>query len=219
MGKLNEISIQELASLCREESSRYQRCRCEELGYCFELFRRAIVERDQEAWSVLYCQYRSLIAGWVIGSCDRVDEEVNQVWTKFWKSVGPDTFVSRFSGIGKVMAFLKLCAYSVRIDEHRREKAGGVISLEEVDLPDHSPPREESLLLEELLKYIEPRLQNEQEQLVFHLSFQVGLKPREIVQNYSNQFSDVKEVMRIKERIVWRLANDSWLQTWWKGQN
>jgi DNA-directed RNA polymerase specialized sigma24 family protein len=218
MGNLDKISTQELASLCREESSRYQRRCGEEPGHCFELFRRAIVERDQEAWSILYSQYRPLVAGWVRGSFDQADDGVNQAWAKFWRSVDPDTFVNRFSGIGKVMAFLKLCAYSVRIDEHRRDKARATISLGEMNLPDHPPPQEENLVLEELLKYIEPRLQNEQERLVFCLSFQVGLKPREIAQNYPAQFSDVKEVMRIKERIVWRLANNSWLQTWWKGQ-
>jgi hypothetical protein len=79
-----DIPTTELAQLCREESERYRRHRRDDGDHCFELFRRAIVDRDQQAWTGVYEQYRRLVAKWVDGSPDQVDERTNRAFEKFW---------------------------------------------------------------------------------------------------------------------------------------
>jgi DNA-directed RNA polymerase specialized sigma24 family protein len=215
-----DIPTTELAQLCREESERYRRHRRDDGDHCFELFRRAIVDRDQQAWTGVYEQYRRLVAKWVDGSPDQVDERTNRAFEKFWQAVVPQTFASKFADIGKVMAFLQMCARSVSIDEHRREEkhrlAGdleGVQASTEDTTASHAM---DNIWFEELFKHIEGRLRDDPERRVFHLSFRVGLSPKQIVQQYPDQFSDVTQVRRIKERVVRRLATDPQLQAWWR---
>lgn len=57
MTALNGLSIPEVAQKCSEENARYRRSQSDERGYCFELFRRAVVEDCQEAWETIYRQF------------------------------------------------------------------------------------------------------------------------------------------------------------------
>lgn len=219
---MDDNTIRELAQDCREESTRYRRGRSGERGACFELFRRAIVERDQDAWDALYVQYRRLVGKWVGGPADRIDERVNRAFAKFWGAVDPDSFSNRFNTIGKVMSYLQLCARSVRIDGHRRnEKRRLLVRLEDARASTGdttSRPALDNVVQQELFATIEQRLKDEQERLVIHLSFQVGLPPRHIAEECPDIFADAAEVRKVKERVVRRLSNDLALQDWWKRQ-
>jgi DNA-directed RNA polymerase specialized sigma24 family protein len=220
---MNEISTQDLAKLCREESERYRRNQPDDQGHCYELFRRAIVDRDQEAWTAVYEQYQRLVGKWVDGSADQIDKRINQTFAKFWQAVDDRAgFVNRFTRIGKIMAFLRMCARSVRVDEHRREgKHQHLISLQDINASTGDTTSErviDSVVQQELLEHVERRLHDEQEQLVISLSFKVGLAPRQIAQEHPDVFADAKKVRRIKERVVLRLSNDLRLQDWWRGQ-
>lgn len=218
---MNKIPVTELAELCREESEWYRRGRPDDRGHCYELFRRAIVDRDQEAWTAAYEQYRRLVGKWVNGSADQIDERTNQVFAKFWQAVDPQNFTSRFTGIGKVMAFLQKCAYSVCIDKRRREKKHQLLtSLRGATVGTGDTTSEQTIdniMLQELFERVEQQLHDEQERLVFHLSFKVGLKPTQIAQEHPDVFTDAKEVRRIKERVNLRLKSDLRLQEWWRG--
>ena len=43
----------------------------------------------------------------------------------------------------------------------------------------------------------------------------MGLTPREIVEQYSDRFANARQVYRVRERIVSRLAEDPMVQKWW----
>ncbi len=220
MRNKDEISTIELARMCYKESERYRRRRPDDGGHCFELFHRAIANRDQQAWAAICEQYWRLIARWVNGPPDQVDARVNTTFARFWQAVPPRNF-SKFSGTGKLMAFLRACARSVRIDEHRRQKRRNLVGLEDapLEVDDTTAPQAmDNVSRRELSAHIKRRLRDEQEHLLFDLSFTVGLKPRQIAQEYPDHFTDVAQVRRIKERIVLRLKNDLRLQEWWKGQ-
>jgi RNA polymerase sigma factor (sigma-70 family) len=221
MHTTDEIATTELARMCREESERYRRGRHGERGRCFELFRRAIVGRDQGAWTAICEQYWRLVIKWVNGPPDEVDARANRAFAKFWEAVPSETF-GKFDGIGRIMSFLRKCARSVSIDEHRREEKHKLsVSLESVTAGtgDTTALRAiDNVLLQELFERIEGRLRDEQERLVFRLSFQVGLMPRQIAQEYPDQFVDVGEVRRIKERVVLRLSTDPRLREWWESR-
>lgn len=213
--------LTELAQKCREESERYRRGRSDERGHCYELFRRAIVDHDQQAWAAVYEQYRRLVARWVTGSPGPVDDRIHEAFERFLRTVNPQTFTTDFSGIDKVMACLKMCARSVSIDQYRRdEKRAFVVALEDVTTKTGDSTDSQALdnvMLEELFSYIEGRLKDEQERLVFYASFRDGLMPRMIAAEYPDHFADVAQVRRIKEKVVLRLSTDPRLQAWWKG--
>jgi len=218
----NDITTIELKESCREESKRYQKGRSVRKGACYELFRRAIVDKEQEAWAAVYEQYRRLVITWVQADHDQVDEQVNEAFAKFWQAVKPDTFVHKFAGIGKVMAFLRLCARSVKIDRIRKQKKAVLISTDEVKLTINdstAPTVLHKIQQDKIREQIQLRLKDDQERLLFYLSFEIGLKPRQIADKYTKEFEDVKEVRRIKERIVLRLRKDSQLQAWWANRS
>ncbi len=64
--------------------------------------------------------------------------------------------------------------------------------------------------------YLCRRLRDEDERLVFRLSYDLGLKPGEIARQYPRRFAGARAVSRIKERIVRRLAEDPMVQKWQK---
>lgn len=226
MGATDQIPTPELAQKCREESERYRRGRSDARGHCYELFRRAIVDRDQRAWTAVYEQYRRLVAKWVNGPPDQVDDRIHEAFERFLRAVKPQTFTNRFAGIGKVMAYLRVCARSVRVEkareDDRRERAEGLwqYQADVVGRQSDSPDEQalEHVLSQELSEHIEQCLNDEQERLVVHLSFKVGLMPRQIAQEHPDRFANVEEVRRVKERVVLRLSSDPRLQSWWKNQ-
>jgi DNA-directed RNA polymerase specialized sigma24 family protein len=215
-------SIAELSVLCQEESDRFWRYQAEDRGYCFELFRRAVVDSDQSAWEAVFKQYRREIARWVNGPEEEVEERVNEAFTKFFRSVDGGNFTARFANIGKVMSYLKTCSWSVRIDAYRQEEKQGLINELEGSLDsgeyETSAQALRNILHDDLFAAIDVRLKDDQERLVFHLSFRIGLKPRHIADECPDRFKDVDEVRRIKERIVLRLSRDSGLQSWWNDE-
>jgi DNA-directed RNA polymerase specialized sigma24 family protein len=177
------------------------------------------VEREEGAWSALYLQYQRLVGKWVGSPPDRIDEYVNRAFDKFSHAVDPESFSSKFPTVEKVMAYLRMCARSVRIDAHRREeKHQLLVNLEDIRTSTGDTTSQqaiEGVMRQELFSHIEGRLKDKQERLVMHLSFKMGLAPREIVRVCPDTFDSVAEVRRVKERIVRRLSNDLQLQDWW----
>jgi RNA polymerase sigma factor (sigma-70 family) len=216
-------STTELTDLCREESDRYRRGQPNDQGHCYELFRRAIVEQDQEAWTAVYEQYRRLVGRWVSDPSDRIDQEVNAAFAKFWQAIDPRSFVSKFTEIGKVIAFLQLCARSVHVDAQRKEeRIARLIDLEPATGETRHIPSDQALdtvFRQELFETLEHWLRDEQERIVFQLSFKVGLRPREIAQNHPGLFTNINEVRRVKERVVLRLSTNPQLRAWWEDAN
>ncbi|MGB0386977.1 MAG: hypothetical protein ACPGWR_19350, partial [Ardenticatenaceae bacterium] len=70
---------------------------------------------------------------------------------------------------------------------------------------------------EKIREQIQSRLKDDEERLVYYLSFESGLKPRQIAEKYAKQFENAKQVSRIKERIVKRLRDDLQLRSLWEG--
>ncbi len=219
----NDKTTTELKESCREESKRYQRKgHSVRKGTCYELFRRAIVDKDEEAWAAVYEQYKKLVVTWVQTGDNRVDDLVNDTFMRFFKAIKPDTFVQKFAGIGKVMAFLRLCAQSAKIDMIRKQKKAEIVSLDDANIIIYDAMTSnvlDRIQKEEVLEHLQSRLKDDQERLLYFLSFESGLKPRQIAAKYKKEFADVKEVRRIKERIVLRLKKDPQLRILWNALN
>src|ERR1700726_3563470 len=60
-----QLSINDLARCCSEETSKFLRQSASNDRYCLELFRRAITRRSEDAWACIYQQYAPLVLTWV----------------------------------------------------------------------------------------------------------------------------------------------------------
>lgn len=213
------LSVAQLAQRCAEEMARYQRREPHDPRCCYELFRYALEQRSEEAWTAIYDQYHRLVNHWLGHVPGDVDVLVNQAFTRFWSALPPDRFAD-FPSLDAILAYLKRCAQGVAIDARRREErrrarevalfqmqqataAGEIISSATLAL--------DEIISEQLYEYVTERLNGTQESIAFRASFEWGLGPAEIAERWADVFSCAREVSRVKERILRRLRRDGGL--------
>src|SRR5215470_19580224 len=124
------LSINELARCCSEETNKFLKQSVSNDRYCLELFRRAIVSRDNDAWACIYQQYAPLVLTWVtqhqsaaplLGQ-DGSGPLVNAAFAKFSQALTPAK-MENFDSLAAVLKYLKMCVHSVVADEVRARKA------------------------------------------------------------------------------------------------
>jgi hypothetical protein len=213
--ELQTLTLAGVAHRCAQESELFFRRQSYDPRFCFELFRRAILERNQLAWSSLYTQYRPLVAGWVerhssfATSGEETQYFVNRAFEQMWSALNAEKF-ARFPDLKALLRYLQMCVHSAIIDSVR---GGKTVQGEPLDLqgdlgpagPDVAEEAIEGLHGRELWAWIETQLNDEKERLVLYGSFALALKPREIYTRFAPSFRDVSEVYRVKENVLARL--------------
>ncbi len=215
---IESLTVLELAEHCQTEAERYRQTRQSDETYCFELFRLALVERDEAAWRAIYAQYEGLVARWVhVYTASLSDKEpedfVNEAFARMWQYGGRPETAGKLDGLGKCLAYLKKCAWSSVEDSRRRQDkdalAKGVTfdNWQEQDAPAPSleDQAERDELLAELRQALEDTLQTREEHLVAEESWVYGQTPRQIQARYPETFVNVEGVSQIKRNIVKRL--------------
>lgn len=212
------MPLADLADWCAHQTELYFQHHSHDPRYCFELFRRAIRERDQSAWELICLQYQGLVAGWVRQhsrfeeSGEEVQYFVNGAFGKIAISLTPDKFMG-FSDIGSLLRYLKMCVHSVIIDYQRLAEQERFAPLEDASNEESSEPTPEEQTLDRseqkaLWDRINSRLQDEKERAVIYGSFVLDLKPQELYELFRNLFNDIDEIYRVKQNIISRLRRD-----------
>jgi RNA polymerase sigma factor (sigma-70 family) len=212
------LSLQSLTGLCTEQTARFYNDRDSDTRYCFEIFRRAILERSQEAWNSIYQVYTAQVVRWVrrhpafalMGETE--DLFVNRAFEKLWQAVTPARFAS-FPDLKHLLSYLQLCVHSAITDHLRanREAAHQVEFDRAEDIADEQPVDDVllgSTQAQELWAQVCTCLNDQKEHLVAHDSFLLGLKPAEIQARYPLTFESTREVYRIKESVLERLRRN-----------
>lgn len=222
--ELTRISVAQLAGGCRGETARHQPGERAVEGYCFELFRRAICQRDHAAWAAVVSQYRGMVLAWVrrraqaFSLREEDDYWVNRTFERFWIAVGPERF-GQFGSQAALMKYLQMCAYSVLADERRARPA----------VPDEPLPEEPKkggdgrlagaadltgnaevaamghVAAGELWVAITRECATEAERLTMYLSMALDLKAQEIRDRHPEHFPSTEDVYRIKRNVLERL--------------
>lgn len=220
---LQLLTLGGLAQRCTQETELFFRRQSYDPRYCFELFRRAVIGRDQHAWERIYAQYRPLVAGWVKchsafpDSGEEVQYFVNRAFEKMWSALPPDKF-GNFPNLKSLLRYLQVCVHSVILDRVRK----GELAIVDVDIDDEvslgeqeitSRPSSDRALdrihQQEVWREIDARLSSDRERKVVYGSFVLALKPREILAHYPETFDSVNQVYRAKENVLARLRRDS----------
>jgi DNA-directed RNA polymerase specialized sigma24 family protein len=218
---LRVLGLASISHRCARETEFFFQRQRYDPRYCYELFRRAIIDRSQQAWELIYVQYRPLVAGWVGRhpafpvSGEEVQYFVNRAFEKMWGALSSDKF-GRFPDLKSLLRYLQMCVHSVVVDQARAaEQALVDVQLEAAAAHSASnAPREADRALagvyrQEFWDQIRARLNDEKEQLVVYGSFVLALKPRELYAQSKGVFRDVKEVYRVKENVLARLRRDA----------
>ena len=211
------MSLSELTSRCMSEIQKYNQREPHNDQCCLEIFRRALLQQDSRAWSVLTERFHGIVLSWVRRHPQReavrdIDSEENFValtFERFWR-VTVRNKTLEFTTLAGALAFLRACVNSVIIDTLRSQK--------EIPIPENfervAPEPDESNQRWEVIKGFIP---NAREQRLAYLLYYCGLKPRQIVQLLPREFNDVHEIFRLTRNIIDRLRRNKDRLRWLLG--
>ena len=228
------VEIELLVNECVKESSLFFNERqYNDSTHCFELFRRAICEKDDEAYKKLREHYIPLIRKyWVDPRMghqieDQVKTDIGtDALEKLRRAFDPDKNPGKFNtfqnNIKPLIAYLKMCVNSVIVDKIRLERRHNrevPMDDQEESIKDPSSTPEEKLVSEERKRSfwakIYAHLPDDKEKIVVDGLFKLGLKPREIYEMYKSSddpnkisFRTVDEIYLVKQNIIARLRRD-----------
>lgn len=221
------LSLATIAERCQQESVRFFQHVLYDPWYCYEMFRRAIVQRLEQAWSLVYSQYTPLVSGWVeahanfANSGEDTTYFLNRAFEKMWSALSPEKFAN-FTDLKSLLRYLKLCTHSVIIDHARLQEQARFAALPSTEqqadgLADEGDAGIEAMIVDELERQqfwqrIQQRLKSEAELHLLYYRFALDLMPREICARFPEEFPDVKEVYKMLQKILDRLGRDAELK-------
>jgi hypothetical protein len=217
-----QMDLASLEQRCQVESERFYRGQQHDTRYAYELFRRALVERDDQAWACIYNHYRNLVESWVrrsgafASSGESSEYFVGPVFTRFWQAISAERFAS-FPTLAALLHYLQLCAGCVVIDSVRAQSWSEMVSEDAIpyaNAPQTSPDEEamERVSRAEFWEYIATQLSGEAERVVVFSSYVLGMKPGDIFQRYTHLFSSINDVYNVKRNVLGRLSRNQELR-------
>jgi hypothetical protein len=218
----DQMAIDALIRRSVVESERFYRGQPHDTRFAYELFRRALVERDEVAWEHIYSHYSSLVESWVrrsgafAGSGESSEYFVGLAFTRFWRAIGPERFPS-FETLASLLHYLQLCTGCVVIDSVRAQSWSEMLPEEAIPLEraSHLSPDEEAMdrvNSQEFWSYINSQLNDEAERVVVFDFFVLGMKPGDIYDHRQDLFESVKDVYNVKRNVLGRLSRNSELR-------
>lgn len=221
-GTFRQMDLGSLADHCGDEMKRMRRKQTFDDQYCLEIFRRAILERQELAWEMLQQRFGETVRVWLRSHPSRDlalsrDSEENYIaltFSRFWYAVRDQCL--EFPTIYAALRYLHSTLNGVIIDTLRTHKTRE-IPLPEVDSPDepfsHDEPDEEEATWRGLQKLVP----DAREQRLVYLLYYCGLKPREILLRCPQEFAEIKEIYRLNHNILERLRRNRERVRWLLG--
>jgi RNA polymerase sigma factor (sigma-70 family) len=212
------LSPSGLAHRCSRESDRFFHGEAYDPAYCLELIRRALADRNPDAWELVFDLYRPLVLSWVrkhpaFPGCGEEDQYfLNRAFERLWSGLTPEKY-DPGAELPAVLDYLKLCVHSAVIDYIRKQ---GPVPLSDEAFPGLTDPQqgpearaERRIANRKLWDLLATKMNGEQELRFLFAYFTLDLKPREIADEYPDLFKNVREVYRTRENILNRLGRDA----------
>jgi hypothetical protein len=210
---LSQMNLSLLADRCSDEMKLHRRKEPYDDRYCLEIFRRAIIQHVDQAWSVLQQRFGETVRIWLHSHSskdvallrDSEENYIAQTFSRFWYAVRDQHL--EFTSLNSALSYLHATLNGILTDtlrSHLRSK--------EVPIPE-SGSSEEPLIEDPLdgsaiWQGIQNLLTDQREQRAAYLLYYCGLKPREIVLRCPQEFDDIKEVYHLNHNIVERLRRN-----------
>ncbi len=212
-----QLTVTELIQQSRREIAQFVHQQATDDSCAFELFRRAIVQRDEQAWSGIYGLYNAVISSWILRQVPKLADEdlealVNRVFAKFAHAMNAQK-ERDFSCVRALLGYLRRCVESVVADHCRSQRAR--LREETFEFLDQEPVLDDpadlvatQLAAQELWQLIWKEVTSVEERLIVQLVCALGLSPRELQRRYSHVFTSVDDIYRIKRNVLERLRRN-----------
>lgn len=185
----------------------------------YELFRRAIVERSDDAWRQIYARYRPLLLAWArqshlrTPSGEPAEDLADWALARAWAALSPSRF-AQFANLAALMGYLRNCVVTTVIDASRveasHERIHQRMEADPVATPEQIVVRAAERAA--LWQMICHKVATEQEQIVLVESFQLTLTPRQILERHAEHFESVAAIYNTKRNLLNRLMRCHELQ-------
>jgi len=183
-------------------------------GYCLELLRRIIAEGDQEARTELQHYWNEILLGWLHChprrkmACRWESEEhyVAMAFERFWQGAVEGQVVCQ--ALAEVLIYLRTCLNGVVLETLRTKSHPGESSRPGPGEPG-KPHVDDHPDASEIWARLQTMLDDQREQRLAYLLYNCGLKPREIVRFYPQEWSDVQEIYGLRRAIVEHLLDNA----------
>jgi DNA-directed RNA polymerase specialized sigma24 family protein len=185
----------------------------------YELFRRAIVQRDSDAWMEVYARYRSLLISWAYrtSASDQIgetcDDIADQAWARAWAALTPERFAD-FPTLPRLLGYLRTCVTTTLIDMIRSqataERALHSMPSDMQEGPEHGVLAD--LDRTALWCIALGLLRTRAERVVLIESFAYCLPPRAIQARHPELFPDVAAIYSTKRNLLERLQGSNALK-------
>jgi RNA polymerase sigma factor (sigma-70 family) len=226
--ELEILSADAVCHRCREETARFRRHEPHDDRFCFDMIRRAIVDHDQHCWDAMIEIYRDLVLGWChsAGNEAALADFAAEAWARFWQNYTEEKLNRAGRSTAAVLAYLKLCARSVVLDEARRREHMSLLDPEHAERINEiegatggASSRVEPADLSAFWSLILDHLKDERERLLVYLSYELDLTPAEIQRRYPDHFPTVDDVYKGRRNILDRLGRSKDLARWLSAQD
>lgn len=207
---INRLNLSGLADRCSIELVKRRRKETADDSYCLEIFRRAILERDDAAWFVLQGCFSENVRIWIRSHAssdiallhDSEENYVAQTFSRFWVAVHKQRF--EFRTLNGALSYLHATLDGIFRDLMRSRRRSQEVPLPEQDSLEEPAAEQQDDDLD-VWNTILSLLNNERESRVMQLLYYHGLTPQKIVKLFPQEFSNEKEIYRINCNIVERL--------------
>jgi DNA-directed RNA polymerase specialized sigma24 family protein len=178
----------------------------------FELFRRAIMERSEQAWAEIHRRFRPLLIAWAYRSSARLragewcDDIADQALARAWVALTPEHF-AEFPTLSRLLSYLRTCVASTVIDcvraQNASQRAENAVRVDMERTPEQIVLA--GLDRAELWRMALGLTANRAERVVLVESFALSLPPRTIQERHPQLFADVADVYGAKRNLFARL--------------
>src|SRR5215469_1440422 len=208
------MSLAVLAERSMSEIDNYRRGEPSNDQYSLEIFRRAMLEHDDAAWTLLEDRFKDFLLSSFrrhpkSETASRLDSPENYVaraFARFWLAAVHNQQLE-FTTLAAALHYLRGCLNSTIVDALRANSRMKEVAPLELDfgwepaIEDHDDGRD----LWEVLSGILP---GERERRLAYLLYHCNLKPREIVRVCPQEFHEVEEIYRMRRNIMERVQRN-----------
>jgi DNA-directed RNA polymerase specialized sigma24 family protein len=180
----------------------------------YELFRRAIVHRDEDAWAAIYARYHSLLVSWAYHSgaqgCPELPTDIaDRALARAWAALTPDRF-AEFPSLASLLSYLRTCVKTTAIDI-ARSQAASERAWQQVEAGVPATPEEiilDNIERDALWQLVIGLANTPSDRIALIESCVYGLPPRAIQARHPDLFPNVASVYTTKRNLFDRLQRN-----------
>jgi DNA-directed RNA polymerase specialized sigma24 family protein len=180
----------------------------------YDLFRQAILYREEDAWAAIHARYHSLLVSWAYHSgaqqCMELPSDIaDRAFARAWAALTPERF-AEFPSLASLLSYLRICVKTTAIDL-ARSHAACERAWQQIEAGEPATP--EQIILDKLDRdalwdLVIGHAHTAAERIVLIESCAYGLPPRTIQARHPDQFPTVDSVYTTKRNLFNRLQRN-----------